>query len=127
MCEQKFWKSFKRCLEMEASRHPFKYNEFIRYRDVNVFFYDESSNPSPPKVLAANALSQLCIGDGDSMDRCVCGAVVQFLTQNCGCSAEKGAGLQQLIDIIQIIKDLKTFEQKDRFKQCFKWANSWYT
>ncbi len=74
---------FKRCLEAGASEYGLKYGELIRARGINDFLIDESLNPSPPKEFAAKALSQLCVGDGYSMDRCICSAISVFLNETC--------------------------------------------
>jgi hypothetical protein len=117
---------FKNCMVagLMASRVPF--SEFSAARDYRTFLLDETLNPSPPKELAARAMSQLCDGNGHSMDMAVCNCVTQFLDRAYGRPPEDPDRTRRLRDLACIVVEQTAVPNDVRQKRYLDWANSWY-
>jgi hypothetical protein len=117
---------FKTCLQAAAITFRVKFSEFDRARNISLFMVDECIKPSTPKELAAKALSGLCVGDLSPMDNAVCVGVVQFLDRMREILPGDCDSDRRILDAIQLVNQLQSFSESQRYDQCMRWANTWY-
>jgi hypothetical protein len=123
---QNHQRAFKTCMEAALATNRISLREFKELRNYNDFLLDEYLSPSPPAELAARALSALCNGDGQSMDRAVCAGVIQFLDRVYVHQTRDDSHTRQMIDSLRMAIELRAVGDRSRYDECRKWVRSWY-